>query len=242
MVLMANNERLAMEYAQRVEARREEVAAFYHDTKAYINPAHWQHLPRVCDIQQLAPFIDYIRKDPDPLGEQCVPVGTGRSAVLSFVDKWIKERQAHLREILEETQVSQYKSTDVLNLATAVFLCHRCHPLPRVLIGWDAVGPHLLCAENQVDANPTYEKSFQFFDEGYHTVIQLLGLLNLNPLATTAKDLDELNARFICNTSKSVMTVSVLTWRECVCFSVLDHSNDHISDFCEQLIPGKSCL
>ena len=137
MVLLAKNERLAVEYTQRVEARGEEVAAFYHDTKVYIDPAHWQHLPKIRDIQQLAFFADYIRNDPEPLGEQWIPIDTGRKAVLGFVDKWIKEKQAHLHEILEKArpavfQASQYEPKDVLNLATAVLLCR-----PRVSFNLD---------------------------------------------------------------------------------------------------------
>lgn len=231
MVLLAKNERLAVEYTQRVEARGEEVAAFYHDTKVYIDPAHWQHLPKNRDIQQLAFFANYIRSDPEPLGEQCIPVDAGRSAVLSFVDKWIKEKRAHLREILEKArpaafQASQYEPVDVLDLATAVFLCRprvstHLDPTPcPALIGWDAVGPHLLCSKDPMyvtQRHPAYEKCFQFCGEGYHTVIQLLALLNLDPLVTTAKDLDKLNARFICS-NISATNVDVMTWRECVWF------------------------
>ena len=256
MVLLAKNERLAVEYTQRVEARREDVAAFYHDTKIYINPAHWQHLPKIKDVQQLTLFVDYIRKDPEPLSEQCIPVDAGRSAILDFVDKWIKEKRVHLRDILEKAQsaatpglASQYKSMDVLDLATAVFLCRPRvsiyldpNPCPA-LIGWDAVGPHLLCAENKVyvtHRHPAYENTFQFCRNGYHTVIQLLDLLKLDPLVTTAKDLDKLNARFICNSSG--LTVCVFTWRECVWFPVLDHSDSHIPDLCERLILGGPCL
>ncbi|KIM36644.1 hypothetical protein M413DRAFT_286141 [Hebeloma cylindrosporum] len=224
MVLLAKNERLTVEYAQRVEARREEVADFYDDTKVYIDAAHWQHLPKIRDIQQLAPLVDYIRSDPKSIGESCFPIDAGRSATLGFVDQWIKETQAHLCEILKSarhaaTQASQCEPTEVLNLATAVFLCRsRCPPS----IGWDSVGPHLLCAESQVDGTrrrPTREKGFfQFFEDGYNTVIQLLGLLDLDPLVTTTKDLDKLEARFICQIPESpvVKAAAVMTWRQCV--------------------------
>ena len=243
MVLLAKHERLAAECAQRVEARKEDVAAFYHDTKIYIDPTHWPYLPEIEDIQQLTPFVYYIRNDPELLGEQCISVDAGRSAIYGLVDGLMKEKRAHLYEILEKarpaaTLASQYGPIDVLDLATAVFLCRRCDSGYRdrnSLIGWDAIGPHFLCSETQVygtHRHPEYEKTFQFCGEGYYTVIQLLGLLKLDPLVTTAKDLDRLNARFMCDSSaKSALSVDVLTWRECVWLSRLDHSNGHISDF-----------
>ena len=239
MVMLARNERLAIELERRMAARRKVVSSFYQDTKADIDPVHWQHLPENSDIQEAPFFADYIRADPEPCGQQHVPVDAGRSALLGFVDKWIRERQAHLREIMQQdlptvTRVSQPEQGGVLDLATAVFLCgvDEFSPCPA-LIGWDAVGPHLFC-----DKRPWYrdratakknKHSFRFCVRGYHTVIQILGLLNLDPLVTTAQELDKLNARFICN--NSMTNAPVMTWRECVWFAPLYYANGNISNF-----------
>jgi len=240
MVTFAKNGRLAVERAQRVDARRKQVSAFYQDAKVHVDPVHWQHLPEPSGIQKVSFFADYVRADPEPLGEQHIPIDAGRSAVLGFVDKWIREKQAHLRRILEKAQpnATRISQQDVLNLATAVFLCRNrvrrsFSPCPA-LIGWDAVGPHLYCAKNlrNIDRAPKYKQGFQFCEHGYHTVIQLLDLLNLDPLVTTALDLDKLNARFICNTSAT--NVSVMTWRECVWLASLYRTISRISDFCNR--------
>jgi hypothetical protein len=227
MVTFARNERLAVERARRMDARRQQVSSFYQDTRAYIDPVHWQHLPEICDVQEVSFFADYIRADPEPFRERSIPVDAGRSAVLVFVDKWIREKQAHLREVLEIAQPNvtpslQPRQGDILNLATAVFLCRTrvpryLEPSPcPALIGWDAVGPHICCTERQryTHKTLTHKQSFQFCVCGYHTVIQLLNLLNLDPLVTTAQDLDKLNARFIYNASTT--NVPAMTWRECV--------------------------
>ena len=230
---LARNGRLAVEREQRIEARRKQVSSFYQDTKAHIDPVHWRHLPEISDIQAVSFFADYIRADPEPWGQQHIPVDTGRSALLDFVDKWIREKQAHLREIMQQdlptvTQVSQPEQGDVLNLATTVFLCGVHDFLP--CIGWDAVGPHLLCANRPRygDRATANKNDFRFCVRGYQTVIQILDLLNFDPLVTTTQELDQLNARFICNSSTT--NAPVMTWRECVWFAPLYYPNGNISN------------
>ena len=135
---------------------------------------------------------------------------------LQFRRDMLKLVPDSIKTKFEDRQTGPYRE-EMINLAIMVFCC-RSSSVPNVApcCGWDEILSHRCVC--------TGSSSTQWSDRGRSAVEAILKCLHLDPWTTTARDLDNLNARFFCGNESPCFSQSrggfyfrrAFTWRECV--------------------------
>ncbi|KAF8970367.1 hypothetical protein BDZ97DRAFT_1914673 [Flammula alnicola] len=237
MVADAKRDRLDRELQHRIRDRRDIVTAFYTKiVKAHFQPEVWEYLPVPHAIYDIDLFSDYIHNEQEVVGE--LPVKAARAAIRRLTDKWVSDKKRYLVEIMvmagaASPEASPLAENCALDLAGAVFECPRgigeleLEYYCPTLVGWEDAGLHLYCYNDITEPLriTDHQARIQFSEVGYKSVLALLALLELDPRTTLARDLDTLNARFICTNcpleyKNGMQGRHAMDWRECVSHAI----------------------
>ncbi|TFK69910.1 hypothetical protein BDN72DRAFT_959223 [Pluteus cervinus] len=117
----------------------------------------------------------------------------------------------------------------VLNLAISAFTCTSCPSISKdqdPLLGWEELAYHLGCYDlDPYDLCPSKKMldeatpALSFFKSYSKVAYDFVRQLGLDPLKTTARELDEIDARFVCGYCPITEKTSgrkALTWRGCI--------------------------
>ncbi|KAF9486153.1 hypothetical protein BDN70DRAFT_870247 [Pholiota conissans] len=224
MVNKEKEERLRKQRINCIAARQGKVGGFYYDTvKKFHGYRELCCVPHPKTVYSIKFFADYINDPLDTFVE--LDENLAQREVRRFVTEYISAKKRRLLNLLVESGVipeatETSKPDNFLGTATAVFeCCGRSH------VGWEEAGVHICRLESglalmQDARDDTFV--FRFSKPGYQALQNLARLLRLESLESVSpKDLDNLNKRFICKTSKLVQKAGVyclpsLTWRECI--------------------------
>lgn len=173
-----------------------------------VHPSQWRYFPRRLMIFGRQPFTQI----------------TSSSELKSILRKWrLKIRDqltAELPRLLGDENNDTMRTR--LNLACSIFFCKFCFNPGKLtrnigasLVGLDGVHTHICTTYTDC---PKAGFNIKFSLEGHQTARDLLALSQLDPLTTTARDMDALDARFLCKNCDSSRPRyrQALTWRECV--------------------------
>ena len=222
--------------------RRREITALCEGYRATRPPREWLHFPPTKEIWKAPVFVEYITQT----GER--PPRCASSEAMKYFPEIIMnwreaKREGLVRQWMQETGRSTMDIEDAkksFDLAKTVFLCVQCKALDQrcklgeVFCGWNAALTHLchLSLDRYYDADylvdlPPDEDSIGHRDMEFSTraegvVNSLVEGIGLDPDATTAAHLDDLDLRFFCDTCsigmhrKGVCGKKAYTWTECV--------------------------
>ncbi|KAJ2919391.1 hypothetical protein MD484_g1034, partial [Candolleomyces efflorescens] len=182
-----------------------------------VHPSKWTHVPRQLLFHCNGGILPH---NFDPTLPDSTTVLTSR------LTAWYGELHAGLVDNARSAQPSFVGDGDgadvALDLAAIVFSCANClkgtHHIGAALVGWDNILAHI-CSS---DANPAkWHGTLHWSNQGHASALALMELVGKDPLTTTAKDMDKLDARFYCGNceckgSIEARRVKVLTWRECL--------------------------
>lgn len=182
-----------------------------------IPPSETRYYPqRLVDWEQ-GGFQNFKHSTTDPIGH-----------LRSSLRKWRISIRTHLfRQAITARDSIFYKrplreqgSPSLLDLAVATFSCPSCskgHHIAACLVGWPALLAHSCIGHSRPDDYDTHD-SLAWSSKAHRSAIDLLSLLDLDPLTTTAADMDALDRRFACQDCDDVRPGfrKALKWRECV--------------------------
>lgn len=218
------------------------VMAAYRSYLRRLPPAEWSQCPPGHHLELITEFKPFFKLKSVTFTPERVATHDRFSYA---IEKW---RTNHLRRLSRELRASlfshcfpeetplehkrrnQLLEEGSLNLAIAVFSCYRCvrctaHVAGTGLFGWEDVLTHL-CGYQEAANHHT---RIAWSSSGYGAVVSLLEYLDLDPWTTTVNDLDQLDARFFGNFSRTGPGHKAMTWRECVSIH-LQYSEFMVSD------------
>ncbi|KAF9528094.1 hypothetical protein CPB83DRAFT_356333 [Crepidotus variabilis] len=209
----------------------------------------WSSLPPAEVVRDLGYFKGFIESESDELGKLCQDRATAE--LDGFIETTFEKpkRGLTLASLLTNGKMKDYlgkghpQEFDVLELATSVFSCPPCEAEVKcasdasAVVGWNELKNHLHCSPAREKASSTtptpstsavkdkvatpLELPLRADKGGARDAISLLRLLALDPLTTTAEDMDKLDPRFLCmccspETSKGLTGRRAMGWRECL--------------------------
>ncbi|KJA26734.1 hypothetical protein HYPSUDRAFT_198547 [Hypholoma sublateritium FD-334 SS-4] len=233
----AKSERLWNEHQERVEKRRRLVLEFYTDTvKAHLKPDIAPYLPSTSFLFKLPLFKSYVNDPQDTVSD--VPSEIATNEITRFVHSVLQDKKRFLIKLWaaanEDTDMVSPEcaihrdSPGVLDLATAVFECKWNSRDPYVMVGWEDTGVHNpSCGikQNSGVKSSVYDLDLQLrfrYSTTARRVLEVLAkLINVDLRYARAKDLDALNARFICKTCPfrrkgKAYGLDSMDWRQCL--------------------------
>ncbi|KIY49140.1 hypothetical protein FISHEDRAFT_41990 [Fistulina hepatica ATCC 64428] len=210
LVVTAKEERLIHERLILVGERRLAVSQAYTRYKAEVLPATWPFHPSTSEILKYQPFADLVDAEhSQPLDD--AQLADAMRLVPTFVENWTFDRMHYMASRLPGAP-----DVHALERATSVFNC----PVSRMnrnaeeiigkcMVGWDGAGPHLSCAGVEADG-------LMYDGRGAEAARSIARLVGLDPETVLARELDMLDARFVCANCPANALFQVLTWRECL--------------------------
>jgi hypothetical protein len=151
----------------------------------------------------------------------------------AMIQDWQARRKPALAALISTPLFQASASLDVPNvmdLAVATFTCENLmstRPWSCTLFSWTDIKQHI-CSK------PMGDSCLRFCRESSATAESLLRMQGLDPLLTTAAQMDALDKKFVCENCPprvqrepdwTVVTYTVLSWRDCVIFQVLPSIN-----------------
>lgn len=185
-------------------------------------PNNWQYMPPselVDELPALNAFFNLPLTDRGDLSPgELVP------HFPRFVADWTTNMQNAVVATLPSSGSSQEtfeSKLDKLELATSVFTCRDCDDRSHhgwVRVGWRDICRHA-CYKPFTWGLPC--TTLEHNDDLSMTALNIVYQLGLDPSTTTWRDMDALDARFICGncpteTQNRVTGLKVYTWKECV--------------------------
>ncbi|KAJ7776366.1 hypothetical protein B0H16DRAFT_1006475 [Mycena metata] len=226
-IIRARDDRLANERRLRIAriARRKEsvlavaimalrtpVAGIRH---AYYPPPH--------TIDTFPPLSKFINEDTEEHismdNPRLVQALVGAPA---FVDAWCTETKMFLASLLPDVDRMPLDLRH-LELATSVFRVRRSVSYQKdTVIGWEQARAHLHWCHGPPAPQLPEQKLVHSSAKGAASAAALALLLDMDPLTTTAADMDTTDARFVCgNCAPSTNgRRAALSWRDCVVHDV----------------------
>ncbi|KAJ7736441.1 hypothetical protein B0H16DRAFT_120698 [Mycena metata] len=223
-ILEARDERFAYERRIRIAQRKESVLAVAMMAlrtpvpgiqHAYYPPPH-----TIDTFPPLAAFIDEdTEEDIDKDNPRLVRALVGAPA---FVDAWCLETKALLASLLPDVDGTP-PDLRRLELATSVFCVRRLDSYRKdTVIGWEQARAHLNWCHGRPLPQFPEEKLVHFSIKGAASAAALVVLLGMDPLTTTAAEMETADARFVCGNCAGPINGrrAVLSWRDCVVHDV----------------------
>lgn len=186
-------------------------------------PQEWDSLPADDAISEFEPFSALIHA-PSIARLKISDCEEALAQLPKLISMWRECKQVELVKLVSESPLHSGEAGPLpmtcLDLATSVFWCTAC---------WEGDGDTAICLIGSQDIRTHIgcPRLFQLphgrlslNDAGSFAADSLVEFLNLDPLTTSAQDLDDLNPRFICgNCAKNPEVAGgykILTWRDCV--------------------------
>jgi len=205
--------------AKRIEdERRRLLLQIYRDYLKARSPNEWPHLPDI-DSGNILETKLFKRLLGQPLDES-VNIFPGNVVPFfpEFIEEWTKARRETFADILpKDADETLEARVQRLELVRSVVICKMCADSSssgRPLVGWKSICRH-----------QHHSKGFRRYVINQHAVAaatSLVSCVGLDPLTTTADDMNRRDDRFMCgNCSLEVrhgrLSRRVFTWLECVC-------------------------
>lgn len=185
-------------------------------------PQEWDSLPADDAISEFEPFSALVHAS----SISRLKISDCEEALAQLpelISTWRERKQVELVNLVSESLLHSGEAgpltTACLDLATSVFWCLTCwggDDDAMCLIGSQDIRTHIGCL--RLFQLPHGWISLN--NAGSFATESLVELLNLDPSTMSARDLDNLNPRFICgNCAKSPEVAGgykILTWRDCV--------------------------
>jgi hypothetical protein len=164
--------------------------------------------------------IDYVVKFPENEAEEIIR---------NTAKDWIKARQARLTRLCLEYEEKPDGEVN-LDLAKQVFVCIQCQLLDEQWRTGAAICGSDKCITHMCHPRSNRHLAFQFSKRGRDVVVALMEGLGLDPNTTTAREMDELDLRFFCESCshavahrKGVHGKKAYMWTECVSSEALTY-------------------
>ncbi|KAJ6538139.1 hypothetical protein B0H19DRAFT_1181799 [Mycena capillaripes] len=163
------------------------------------------------DLWAFMPFARVIYEDSNKeIFYESRPLSGEMFAFSTTMDAWNARTRADLAALLPRTTKRMHP--DLMDRATSVFTCDAGCDNPTA-IAWGEVRAHLGWCTKPSD--------MCFSPIGYWAARRLVELLGMDPQTTTDDDMDEADARFVCENCPveqpdRLPGREVLRWRECV--------------------------
>lgn len=238
-VVAAQAARKAQERQVLVESRKRVVNVAYHRYKRTILPATWAYHPGAYTVYEFEPFAKII-DDPEETQYKEDDFASAVKELPRLLDNWKFEKIRQLISLLprhgsdgdsrdlKPAICQEDLNSEVLNLAISVFTClgsvHSPNAGGRCLIGWDGAGIHLKCGA----LRKFWDRRLHFTRRGFDAARELVKLANLDPNTALAREMDKVDARFVCASCpqirfKGFQGRQALLWRECVSLARSTH-------------------
>ncbi|KAF9486251.1 hypothetical protein BDN70DRAFT_239894 [Pholiota conissans] len=228
--------RLVAEFAARQKERQKKILSFYFAAlESNFIPEVHSYLPnRHQEIYRLPCFANYLTDPQESLVE--LPVNSIQQMFQS-VDTYLAQNHRPLFQslfdlmlnagVLSIEDTNDAELGTCARLAIAIFEC--CE---SALVGWEEVAVHACHDGSTYQERGTIRARFS--DAGKEALESLAELLHLESLdSILAKDLDDLNRRFVCKTCpfdlvahcSGRFSLHAMTWRECICHVVKNRTS-----------------
>ncbi|RDB26491.1 hypothetical protein Hypma_005620 [Hypsizygus marmoreus] len=214
-----------------LKKRAEIVKDAYLEYKKTISPITWKYLPHKSEILALEMFSDIINLPT----ESEVTVATCGSTFKQLPGYLADRRERQRRQLLSLLPLDEHGDTSVLDdsdsgltrrleLALSVFTCIDCMGTEdmnwSICFGWEDIIEHNWCPVNNTACT-----RWTFSSIGSSIAANLARLVGLDPSTASARDMDRVDARFMCaecpvETYRGVKGQMAVTWRECVIHAI----------------------
>ncbi|KAJ7899771.1 hypothetical protein B0H13DRAFT_1718047 [Mycena leptocephala] len=220
MVIAKRTERLERERLDRIQRRKDAIlAAALMALRTPIAGSRALYYPPPHTISAFPPIAQLIYEDSDaPLSPDDPRVVAALAGAPAFVDAWCIETKALLTSLLPYCNVGN-PDFRLLERASSVFRLRKTNERSSdTAIGWDEARAHLHWCQGRPVHRSTDDQLVKFNDRGAAAAASLALLLGMDPVTTTAAQMDATGARFACATCPEVSPGRrpAMHWRECV--------------------------
>ncbi|TFK63904.1 hypothetical protein BDN72DRAFT_847142 [Pluteus cervinus] len=234
--------RLEREKADRVSTRRKIFNEAFQDYRKCLRPSQWATLPAFERVCSTPPFNTMLMDDMEPPVDKAQFVQALEDHLPELTPALVEETRktliSNVKTLLattlftaqpEAASTAEEAGVDVLDLAVTVLYCGNHYP-PTPLWGFDAFWQHkcsgpLLRTYSYVPSFLKTSKESGIWEAGSKLAVVLIKLVGKDPTKTTFTEMDELDARFVWDTSigglgGSGRSYPICNWRKAVVMSM----------------------
>lgn len=193
----------------------------YRDYEKTLSPDAWESQPPALLVKDMKGFSEFLNAPYVERGE--IAPGYAASLFPDFVADWTRKQQLEIVQLLYPGEPDQDLeiALEKLEVATSVITCSDCklkNQAGRALLGWKNICLH---KRNTVSPHQYPCSTFEVNSVATTAAAAIVSCAGLNPETATIREMDTLNARFMCGnclpeTSRGMSGLKVYTWIECV--------------------------
>ncbi|KAJ7919838.1 hypothetical protein B0H13DRAFT_1987661 [Mycena leptocephala] len=220
MVIAKRTERLERERLDRIQHRKDAIlATALMALRTPVAGSRALYYPPPHTISAFPPIAQLICEGSDePLSRDDPRVAAALAGAPVFVDAWCMETKTLLTSLLPYCNVGD-PDFRLLERATSVFRVRKTNQRSSdTAIGWDEARAHLHWCQGRPVPLSAEDQLVEFNAHAAAAATSLAVLLGIDPVTTTAAQMDATGARFVCATCPEVSRGGRLAmrWRECV--------------------------
>ncbi|KAJ7027090.1 hypothetical protein C8F04DRAFT_1399643 [Mycena alexandri] len=223
-ILIAREERLAYERKLRIARRKDSVLAVaMMSLRTPVPGIRHAYYPPPHTLDTFPPLLTFINEDSEEdISKDNPRLVQAFAEAPAFIDAWCAETKTLLASLLSNVD-GAVPHLHRLELATSVFRVRRFDTDRKdAVIGWEQARAHLHWCHGRPRPQFPEQKLVNSSAKGAASAAALAVLLDMDPLSTTAADMDTVDARFVCGNCATPThgRRAALSWRDCVVHDV----------------------